>query len=206
MKRNANIEKEEIDKRKGKRYGNGQDTHYGKILLAENVAIMAAFKVMQAELEAGQQQVLDTIAAEIEGENTKAEAQKTTELKYKSWNKLRKAVRKYINVMKEALEDDPQTWASPKKNIFLSTTIDNISFLVYMYNYKSGYQQTKRGAKNMFKKLTKNAKELQKKEMDETKAGWILDCLIHAPQTALDCVNTGIDYYILYDMDKASSQ
>jgi len=81
---------------------------YGKILLAENVAIMADFKVTQAELEAGRQQVMDTITAEIEGENSKAEAQKATELKYKSWNKLRKAVRKYINVMKEALEDDPQ--------------------------------------------------------------------------------------------------
>lgn len=81
---------------------------YGKILVPENVAVMAEFKVTQAELETGQQEVLDTITAETEGENSKAEKQKATELKYKSWNKLKKAVRKYINVMKEALEDDPQ--------------------------------------------------------------------------------------------------
>jgi hypothetical protein len=57
---------------------------YTRILLPEYVAEMANYQVTQADLEAGQQAVMDTIAAEIIGENAKAEAQKATELKYNS--------------------------------------------------------------------------------------------------------------------------
>lgn len=81
---------------------------YSRILLPEYVAEMVNFQVTQAELEAGQRAVLDAIAAEITGENAKAEAQKATELKYNSWWKLQQAMRKYLNVMKVALAEDPQ--------------------------------------------------------------------------------------------------
>lgn len=81
---------------------------YNKVLLPENVTVMANYQVSQANLEAGQRAVMDTIDAETAGENAKAEAQKATELKYNSWLKLKAAIKKYLNVMKEALEEDPQ--------------------------------------------------------------------------------------------------
>lgn len=81
---------------------------YTKILLPEHTAQMADYQITQTDLEAGQRAVMDTIAAEINGENAKAETQKATELKYNSWRRLRLAMRKYLNVMKVALDEDPQ--------------------------------------------------------------------------------------------------
>lgn len=81
---------------------------FNRVLLPEYASVMANYQVSQADLEAGQRAILETIAAETAGENAKAEAQKATELKTKSWLKLKAAMRKYLNVMKEALEDDPQ--------------------------------------------------------------------------------------------------
>ena len=81
---------------------------FNRILLPEYASVMANYQVSQSDLEAGQRAVFDTIDAETAGENAKAEAQKATELKTNSWNRLKIAMRKYLNVMKEALEDDPQ--------------------------------------------------------------------------------------------------
>lgn len=81
---------------------------FSKLLIPANVAEMANYKVTQEYIEAGNQALLDTIKAETEGENAKAEAQKATELKNRAWRKLRGAMRRYLNIMKEALADDPQ--------------------------------------------------------------------------------------------------
>jgi hypothetical protein len=81
---------------------------YKNILIPEVAAEMAGYKVTMEALQAGNQELLDTMTADTAQENTKAEAQKATELKNKAWRKLKRAWRRYINIMKEVLEDDPQ--------------------------------------------------------------------------------------------------
>ncbi|MCP5108515.1 MAG: hypothetical protein GY950_34335 [bacterium] len=72
------------------------------------VAKMTNYNVTPEGLAAGKQELMDTITADIAQENLKAEAQKATALKNKAWGKLKRAWRKYLIIMKEALEDDPQ--------------------------------------------------------------------------------------------------
>jgi hypothetical protein len=82
---------------------------YNKLLsMPDALAQMAKYTVTQAELEEGKQALLDTAAAETAQRNAIAEAQNATELKSKAFQKLKKWVRKYLNVMKEALENVPQ--------------------------------------------------------------------------------------------------
>jgi len=82
---------------------------YNKILsMPEAIVQIATYTVSQAEMEAGQQQLMEVIALHPEVLNAKAEAQHATELKDKAFRKLKKWIRKYLNVMKEALEEIPQ--------------------------------------------------------------------------------------------------
>jgi hypothetical protein len=86
-----------------------QNKHFFEnLLIPETAAQMTGYKVTMEEMQAGNQELLDTITADTAQENAKAEAQKATELKNKAWRRLKRAWRKYINIMKEALEDDPQ--------------------------------------------------------------------------------------------------
>ncbi|MDQ1351302.1 MAG: hypothetical protein QG657_1604 [Acidobacteriota bacterium] len=82
---------------------------YNKILsMPEAIAQIATYTVTQAEMEAGQQQLIEVIALHNAVKDAKAEAQHATELKDKAFRKLKKWTRKYLNVMKEALEEIPQ--------------------------------------------------------------------------------------------------
>ena len=60
----------------------------------------------------------------------------------------------------------------------------------------------------MLKKIYSNEVELSSQRMDETKAGWLADCLIRIFETAVDCQNAGDAdgsiAYSLYDMDRVS--
>lgn len=82
---------------------------YTKILsMPDALAQIANHQVTQEQLEAGETELKETIAVKAEQENAKAEAQRATGVKSKAWRKLKRAMRKYFNVMREALEDDPQ--------------------------------------------------------------------------------------------------
>jgi hypothetical protein len=82
---------------------------YKKILsMLDALAKMGSHQVTQEQLEAGEKELKETIAAKAVQENAKAEAQRATGVKSKAWRKLKRAMRKYLNVMREALADDPQ--------------------------------------------------------------------------------------------------
>ncbi len=60
------------------------------------------------QIQAGNTQLKDTMAAYSARENLKAEAQKASELKSKAQKAFSRWMRRYRNVMSAALEDDPQ--------------------------------------------------------------------------------------------------
>ena len=74
----------------------------------DHIAQIAKYNVLQAQLDDGYNALLEAIDAASKKLNAKAEAQKATELKSKAWQKLILAMRKYHNVMKAVLEEDPQ--------------------------------------------------------------------------------------------------
>ncbi|MCX6581050.1 MAG: hypothetical protein NT166_12805 [Candidatus Aminicenantes bacterium] len=82
---------------------------YNKLLSMPDALVeIAKYTVTQAELEEGKQALLDAAAAETAQQNAIAEAQNATELKNKAFQKLKRWIKKYLNVMKEALENVPQ--------------------------------------------------------------------------------------------------
>ena len=82
---------------------------YTKILsIPEALAGMANHQVTQEQLTAGEQELTDTINAEVEQEKAKALAQRATQQKNTAYQVFYKWYRRYINIMKEVLEDDPQ--------------------------------------------------------------------------------------------------
>jgi hypothetical protein len=91
---------------------------YNKILsMPEAITQIGKYDVTQAELEAGKQALLDTFEAETRQRNAIAEAQNATDLKSRAFYRLERWVRKYLNVMKEALEEVPQM----KEKLFIVT-------------------------------------------------------------------------------------
>lgn len=87
-----------------------QHKYFYETILAQTayVAQITKYNVLQAQLDDGYNALLETIDAASKKLNAKAEAQKATELKTKAWLKLKWAMRKYHNVMKAVLEEDPQ--------------------------------------------------------------------------------------------------
>lgn len=82
---------------------------YAKILaIPEALAGMANHNVTQEQLTAGEQELTDTINAEVEQEKAKALAQRATQQKKTAYRAFNKWYRRYINIMTEVLEDDPQ--------------------------------------------------------------------------------------------------
>lgn len=82
---------------------------YNKILAMPQVSEeLAKYNVTPEQLNEGKQMLLDTIAADTHQEDIKAEAQRATESKNKSFRKLKTWMSKYFKVMKVALEEDPQ--------------------------------------------------------------------------------------------------
>jgi len=72
------------------------------------VEVMGKFTVTKEALDAGEKLFRETLAAETRKQDAKAEAQKATEHKQKAFKRLKEWMRRYLNVMKVALEDDPQ--------------------------------------------------------------------------------------------------
>lgn len=82
---------------------------YTKILsIPEALAGMGNHNVTQEQLAAGEQELTDTLDAEVEQEKAKALAQRATHRKNSAFRVFKKWYRRYINIMREVLEDDPQ--------------------------------------------------------------------------------------------------
>lgn len=113
-----------LGERRKKTYGSWMEQNnnfYTTLLsLTDAVAQMTKYHVAQAELEAGQKELQEVSDAFEKKLNAKAEAQKATELKTKAWQKFKKAMSKFHNVMRVVLEEDPQM----KEKLGMVTPID----------------------------------------------------------------------------------
>jgi hypothetical protein len=69
---------------------------------------IAKYNITLEQIQAGQQELTDTMEADKHQEDAKAESQKATELKNIAYRDFKKFMRRFIKVMTVALEDDPQ--------------------------------------------------------------------------------------------------
>lgn len=98
--------------RRRRRYGDwvvDAESFYTTVLSTpEAIEAFAQYNVPLEELQAGQQEVLDTKAAAVSQQKAKAEAEQATAEKNKAFRVLESWMRKYLTVVDLACEDVPQ--------------------------------------------------------------------------------------------------